>query len=128
MKQTIGNSNPIPIEEKNLTDDFQLFLENNKENVYELMNLVKQLQEYNLLTLVNHSMTKHSNRLTELNRKDIHQLINGIKKGIEEGSANIDTRKDINAFQLMKYIKDPDINRAVNFLVHFLRGMGRSMK
>jgi len=60
--------------------------------------------------------------------KKLEQLINGIKKGMEEGANNRDTAKDINAFQLMKYMKDPDINRAINYLVHFLKGMGRTLE
>lgn len=128
MKHTTSSADSLSIGKKLNTTDIHQFLENNKEHVYELINLVKHLQEYNLLSLVNDSMMKHSNRLSGINSKDINQLINGIKKGIEEGSVNIDTGKDINAFQLMKYLKDPDINRAINFLVHFLRGMGSAIE
>ncbi|KQL53999.1 hypothetical protein AN964_11135 [Heyndrickxia shackletonii] len=128
MKHSISKADSFPLREKDYPADIQPFLENNKEHIYELVTLVKHLEEYNLLSIVNESITKYSNRLNGINSKDMDQLIFGIKKGIEEGSANIDTGKDINAFQLMKYLKDPDINRAINFLVHFLRGMGRTLE
>ncbi|MBB2478835.1 DUF1641 domain-containing protein [Bacillus sp. APMAM] len=128
MKHSISKADSFPLREKDYPADIQPFLENNKEHIYELVTLVKQLEAYNLLSIVNESITKYSNRLIGINSKDMDQLIFGIKKGIEEGSANIDTGKDINAFQLMKYLKDPDINRAINFLVHFLRGMGRTLE
>jgi len=127
MKHTISNTNSFPHREKNYNEEMGQFLVNNKEHVFELISLVKHLQEYNLLTFANESIAKHSNRLQGINGKTMDQLINGIKRGIEEGSSNMDTGKDINAFQLMKYLKDPDINRAVNYLVHFLRGMGKSL-
>ncbi|MGV3465729.1 MAG: DUF1641 domain-containing protein [Heyndrickxia sp.] len=128
MKHTISNADSFSPKEKIDTTQMNQFLENNKEYVFELITLVKHLQEYDLLSFANKSIAKHANRLQGISSKNMDQLINGLKKGMEEGSANLDTGKDINAFQLMKYLKDPDINRAVNYLVHFLRGMGRTLE
>lgn len=55
------------------------------------------------------------------------KLADSMKSGLHEAQfANEDSRQ-IGLFDLMKSLKDPDINRAVNFGLHFLKGMGKSL-
>jgi uncharacterized protein YjgD (DUF1641 family) len=142
MTDSISKVNSLPIKEyksHQLTEMNQLLLDN-RDHLYELINLAKKLQELKLLTKMNetlssqnewlHSILNHMNHGhsgSSMNSDYIKQLMTGVKKGLEEGAINLDSGKDINAFQLMKLLKDPDINRALNFLLHFFKGMGKSL-
>ena len=56
------------------------------------------------------------------------KLINSALAGIDEGSKFLETDKKIGVINLMKVLNDPDINRAIGFGVHFLKGMGKGLK
>ncbi len=55
------------------------------------------------------------------------KLADSMKSGLHEAQLANGNPQQIGLFDLMKSLKDPDINRAVNFGLHFLKGMGKSL-
>ncbi|MEY2372768.1 DUF1641 domain-containing protein [Lysinibacillus capsici] len=66
--------------------------------------------------------------LTELNPETTTKLIEGLNTGVDEASKALESNEKVSAFKLMKMINDPDVNRALNFGVHFLKGLGKGLK
>ncbi|KOR80981.1 hypothetical protein AM232_22995 [Bacillus sp. FJAT-21352] len=56
------------------------------------------------------------------------KLLNSALAGIDEGNKFLQADKKIGVLELMKTLNDPDINRAIGFGVHFLKGMGKELK
>ncbi|MFJ7929878.1 DUF1641 domain-containing protein [Peribacillus sp. NPDC096448] len=56
------------------------------------------------------------------------KLLNSALSGIDEGNKFLQADKKIGVLDLMKTLNDPDINRAIGFGVHFLKGMGKELK
>lgn len=61
---------------------------------------------------------------SQMSKKMIHSLVSGVKKAQEGLEAN----QTVSLFDLMKVLKDPDINRALGFGLNFLKGMGEGLK
>lgn len=57
----------------------------------------------------------------------IKDVISGTMAGLEEGHDFAQTETKIKLFDVMKMLNDPDINRAVGFGIHFLKGMGKHL-
>ncbi|MEJ8777389.1 DUF1641 domain-containing protein [Pseudogracilibacillus sp. ICA-222130] len=55
-------------------------------------------------------------------------VVHGVVSGLKEGHEFVDTEQKIKLFDLMRSLSDPDINRAVGFGLHFLKGMGKELK
>ena len=55
-------------------------------------------------------------------------VVHGVVSGLKEGHEFVDTEQKIKLFDLMRSLNDPDINRAVGFGLHFLKGMGKELK
>lgn len=66
--------------------------------------------------------------LTELNPETTTMLIEGLNTGVDEASKALESNEKVSAFKLMKMLNDPDVNRALNFGVHFLKGLGKGLK
>ena len=66
--------------------------------------------------------------LTELNPETTTKLIEGLNSGVDEASKALESNEKVSAFKLMKMLNDPDVNRALNFGVHFLKGLGKGLK
>ncbi|MCM0626159.1 DUF1641 domain-containing protein [Lysinibacillus sp. OL1_EC] len=66
--------------------------------------------------------------LTALNPETTTKLIEGLNTGVDEASKALESNEKVSAFKLMKMINDPDVNRALNFGVHFLKGLGKGLK
>jgi uncharacterized protein YjgD (DUF1641 family) len=66
--------------------------------------------------------------LTELNPETTTKLIEGLNAGVDEASKALEYNEKVSAFKLMKMLNDPDVNRALNFGVHFLKGLGKGLK
>ncbi|WP_430786317.1 DUF1641 domain-containing protein [Virgibacillus flavescens] len=62
--------------------------------------------------------------LGELNVDELHHFTGKINKGMEESRSFSETEKTT-YMDLIKALKDPEINRSVTMLMHFLRGMGK---
>ncbi|EFI67629.1 DUF1641 domain-containing protein [Lysinibacillus capsici] len=66
--------------------------------------------------------------LTELNPETTTKLIEGLNTGVDEASKALESNEKVSAFKLMKMLNDPDVNRALSFGVHFLKGLGKGLK
>jgi uncharacterized protein YjgD (DUF1641 family) len=66
--------------------------------------------------------------LTELSPETTTKLIDGLNSGVEEANKALESDEKVSAFKLVKMLNDPDVNRALNFGVHFLKGLGKGLK
>lgn len=66
--------------------------------------------------------------LTKMDPEVTARLLDSVVAGVKSGEDFVDSDKKIGAFDLVKSLKDPDINRAVGFGLHFLKGMGKELK
>lgn len=96
---------------------------NHKEDLYEFIEIIKILKEKNILPVITTIFTKKDTN----DSSEIGKITNGIKKGLESSMASLNNGKELNTFQLMKLMKDPEINRAITFLLAFFKGMGKSL-
>jgi uncharacterized protein YjgD (DUF1641 family) len=56
------------------------------------------------------------------------KLVNSAMTGMSEANNYLETGKKIGIKDLLKTLNDPDINRALGFGIHFLKGMGKELK
>ncbi|MEJ9212017.1 DUF1641 domain-containing protein [Bacillus smithii] len=56
------------------------------------------------------------------------KLMNSITNGIKEGNHHLQNGDKVKFRDLLKVLNDPDINRAIGFGLHFLKGMGQGLK
>ncbi|MGE8205802.1 DUF1641 domain-containing protein [Heyndrickxia sp. NPDC080065] len=94
-----------------------------QDELIEIGKIVKNLKDKNILT----SMLELLSQTENLNKNQLNILKKGVSKGIESAVSSLEEEKDINTFQLMKMMKDPDINRSVSFFLAFFKGMGKSL-
>ncbi|WPK12184.1 DUF1641 domain-containing protein [Lysinibacillus louembei] len=66
--------------------------------------------------------------LSDMDPSTTAKLIDALNSGLDEGNKAVEADEKIGVLQLMKQLKDPDVNRAVNFGVHFLKGLGKGLK
>ena len=66
--------------------------------------------------------------LTELDPETTTKLIAALNKGLDEANDPTNAEEKVTVLKLAKLLKDPDVNRAMNFGVHFLRGLGKGLK
>lgn len=122
----------------------------NKDAILNGIDILATLHEQGMLDLL-HALIKRKddaleNILTELNKpqyaeslKNIGQLVfllgdikldeiqyftDKINQGMAEASA-VETDEITSYMALFKALKEPEINRSVTMLLHFLRGMGK---
>jgi uncharacterized protein YjgD (DUF1641 family) len=56
------------------------------------------------------------------------KLASSVAAGMDEGSNHLQSNKKLGLFDLVKALKDPDINRAIGFGLHFMKGLGKGLK
>lgn len=66
--------------------------------------------------------------LTKMDPEVTAKLLDSVLSGLKQGETFVDSEQKIGAFDLVKSLKDPDINRAIGFGLHFLKGMGQELK
>lgn len=54
-------------------------------------------------------------------------VIDSAMKGLDSGHEFVETEQKVKLFDLMRMLNDPDINRAIGFGIHFLKGMGQQL-
>lgn len=94
-----------------------------QDEIYELVEWIQILKEKNILSIL--SNIKNDNELFDTNQ--IENLKKGVKKGIDEALLTLKSGKELNTFQLMKLMKDPDINRAMTFFLALFKGIGKNI-
>ncbi|MCF6410247.1 DUF1641 domain-containing protein [Pseudalkalibacillus salsuginis] len=132
-------------------EEIEQALAERKDAILELIDLVDRLHESDLLpfisALVNHRDQARSAFFREINRphnakfarnvvdfigflgtiefEKMQPFMEKINRGILE--ADIEEEKDdmISMLQLIKSLKDPEVNRSIRSILAFLRGMGK---
>ena len=66
--------------------------------------------------------------LSNMNPETTTKLIDSLNIGLDEANKALDTDEKVSVFKLAKLMKDPDVNRAMNFGIHFLKGLGKGLK
>lgn len=135
-------------------EDLKLLLADNEDSLNKIMNLISELNETGVLEAAN-SMLQSKEKIAEIalgqiNREPVTniinnimgaagalssvdpelttKLVNSITKGIDQGNKHLEKDEKIGVLDLMKVLKDPDVNRAVGFGINFLKGMGKGLK
>lgn len=66
--------------------------------------------------------------LTSMDAGMVAKLMTSLNSGMDEAKDALQTEDKMSIFKLMKAMNDPDVNRAMNFGVHFLKGLGKGLK
>ncbi|MGE7943973.1 DUF1641 domain-containing protein [Lysinibacillus xylanilyticus] len=86
-----------------------------------------QLTRKPVTNLINNLMGA-AGALTELNPETTTKLIESLNSGLDEANKAVEADEKVSTFKLLKMLKDPDVNRAMSFGVHFLKGLGKGLK
>ena len=135
-------------------EDLKELLANNEEALNQMFNIVGELNDIGMLEAANsmlkakepiakivlgqvtrepvtnliNNMLGAAGALTELNPELTKKLVGSVLTGMDEGNQHLQSNKKVGILDLMKVLKDPDINRAIGFGLHFLKGMGKGLK
>lgn len=80
------------------------------------------------VTNIINNMMGVAGALTELDPETTTKLIKGLNIGIDEANKAVEADEKVSVFKLMTLLKDPDVNRAMNFGIHLLKGLGKGLK
>ncbi len=129
-------------------------LANNEDALNQMFNIVGELNDIGMLEAANsmlkakepiakivlgqvtrepvtnliNNMMGAAGALTELDPELTKKLIGSVLTGMDEGNQHLQSNKKVGILDLMKVLKDPDINRAIGFGLYFLKGMGKGLK
>ncbi|WP_438315307.1 DUF1641 domain-containing protein [Sporosarcina sp. FA9] len=87
---------------------------------------VHQVSREPITNLINH-LINVSGMLTSIDPEVTVKLAASVKSGLDEAELQNGNGQKVGLFTLMKSINDPDINRAIQFGMHFLKGMGKGL-
>ena len=96
-----------------------------REDIAEIA--VNQASQEPVTNLINNLMNATS-LLTSIDPDVTAKLAASIKDGLEEAELHRESTQKVGIVSLMKAINDPDINRAIKFGLHFLKGMGKGLE
>ena len=66
--------------------------------------------------------------LSEMNPETTTKLVESLNTGLDEANKAVESNEKVSVFKMVKLLKDPDTNRALNFGIHFLKGLGKGLK
>jgi len=119
-----------PQEEK--IHSFQKLITENEEALKQLMTIIKELHEKDLLeaTLV---MLQAKEEITESNQNQLNheqttKLVHSLAAGLTEANQHMKENSKVKIFDLLQVLDDPDVNRAIRYLIYFLKGLGKGLK
>ncbi|ANU13164.1 Hypothetical protein YrhD [Planococcus halocryophilus Or1] len=95
-----------------------------KEGIAEVV--MEQATREPVTNLINNMMSA-AGALTAIDPESTGQLASSVVKGLKEAEEQNQNGKKIGVFQLLKALRDPDINRTIKFGLNFLRGMGKGL-
>ncbi|MDR4458622.1 DUF1641 domain-containing protein, partial [Bacillus tropicus] len=120
-------------------EDLKELLANNEEALNQMFNIVGELNDIGMLEAANsmlkakepiakivlgqvtrepvtnliNNMMGAAGALTELNPELTKKLVGSVLTGMDEGNQHLQSNKKVGILDLMKVLKDPDINRAI---------------
>ncbi|PLR66345.1 DUF1641 domain-containing protein [Bacillus sp. UMB0893] len=66
--------------------------------------------------------------LTEIDPETTKKLMGGLTKGLQKAEEGIRTNKKVGVFDLVKLMRDPDVNRVIKYSLDLLKGLGEGLK
>lgn len=81
-----------------------------------------QLTSKPVTNMINNMMGA-AGALASLDPAVTEKLVGGLMSGVDEANKAVAENDKISTFQLVRMMKDPDVNRAMNFGIHFLKGL-----
>lgn len=88
--------------------------------------IVKELNKPNHTNMIQNLMAM-AEVLSMLDSDSIRKMAGSVTTGLHKAQEKSQTEDKIGLLDLVKALKDPDINRAVRFGLNFLKGMGQSL-
>jgi len=88
---------------------------------------VDQLTRQPVTNMINNAMAA-GGILTELNPETTGKLAKSLTTGLKKAEHGLKDNRKIGLLDLIKAIKDPDINRALGFGFNLLKGIGEGLK
>ncbi|EGA91077.1 hypothetical protein GPDM_01705 [Planococcus donghaensis MPA1U2] len=95
-----------------------------KEGIAEVV--MEQATREPVTNLINNMMSA-AGALTAIDPESTGRLAASAVRGLKEAEEQNQNGKKIGVFQLLKALRDPDINRTIKFGLNFLRGMGKEL-
>lgn len=65
--------------------------------------------------------------LSKMEPSKLETLLNSAAAGMENASSGLEDGKQLGMWGLAKSIRNPEVNTSLNFMVHFLQGMGEQL-
>jgi len=96
-----------------------------KEDVAKIA--VEQMLRPPVTNALNNAMAA-AGVLTELDPEITKKLVGGLSTGLQRAEEGLRANKKVNVFDLVKLIRDPDVNRVVRFSIDLLKGLGEGLK
>jgi uncharacterized protein YjgD (DUF1641 family) len=135
-------------------EDLKTLLTDNEEALNKILDIVGELNDIGVLEAVNamlqakekiakialnqvtrepitnliNNLMGAAGALTNLDPELTKKLVSSVTLGLDEGSKHLQSHNKIGIFDLLKVLKDPDINRAIGFGIHFMKGLGKGLK
>ncbi|MBT2659011.1 DUF1641 domain-containing protein [Bacillus sp. ISL-18] len=88
---------------------------------------VSQLTRQPVTNMINNAMAA-GGILTELDPETTSKLAKSLTAGLKKAEQGLKADSKLGLFDVMKALKDPDINRALGFGFNLLKGMGEGLK
>ncbi len=88
---------------------------------------IGQLTRQPVTNMINNAMAA-GGLLTELDPETTSKLSKSLMSGLKKAEQGLKDDSKIGLFDLMKALKDPDINRVLGFGFNLLKGMGEGLK
>lgn len=66
--------------------------------------------------------------LTEMNPETTKKLMGGLSKGLQKAEEGLQANKKVSVFDLVRLMRDPDVNRVLKFSIDLLKGLGEGLK
>jgi uncharacterized protein YjgD (DUF1641 family) len=95
-----------------------------KEEITKI--LLGQVTREPVTNLLNNMMGA-AGMLTDLDPAVTGKLLKSVSTGVESAEQYLQNPKKVGVMDLLKVLKDPDVNRAMGFGIHFLKGMGKGL-
>lgn len=80
------------------------------------------------VTNIINNMMGAAGALASLDPAVTTKLVASLMSGVDEANKAIAEQDKISKLKLIKMMNDPDVNRAMNFGIHFLKGLGSNLK
>lgn len=96
-----------------------------KEEVAEIA--LGQFTRKPVTNIINNVMSA-AGVLSTIDPETTSKLIEGITTGIDEAKKATKTENKVGLFELLNMLNDSDVNRGIQFGIHFLKGFGKSLK